>query len=197
VFTTARHWSLLSCARWIQSTPSHPISHRSILMLSSHLCQSLPRTFRPCNCNTKCRPVCSKRFMSHKFKEQTNKQTNKLCKLWTWIDPILSKDTQTWLCHKISIVYTKANSSSVAIITVGVDILTFCTQAYNSCTEGYVCTFIRRKFIYTASQSLQPASYESCSMEHFTLSTKAIYNMENRELAHSNKYNWPSSKNLD
>jgi hypothetical protein len=36
VLTTARHWSL-SWARCIQSTPSHPISLRSILILPSHL----------------------------------------------------------------------------------------------------------------------------------------------------------------
>jgi len=36
VFTTAWHWSL-SWARCIQSTPSHPTSLRSILILSSHL----------------------------------------------------------------------------------------------------------------------------------------------------------------
>jgi hypothetical protein len=40
VFTTARQWSL-SWARWIQSTPSHPISLRSILILSFHLCLRL------------------------------------------------------------------------------------------------------------------------------------------------------------
>jgi hypothetical protein len=36
VFTTARHWSLFWAAR-IQSTRSHPIPLRSILILSSHL----------------------------------------------------------------------------------------------------------------------------------------------------------------
>jgi hypothetical protein len=36
VFTRARHW-FLSWARWIQSTPAHPISLRHILILSSHL----------------------------------------------------------------------------------------------------------------------------------------------------------------
>jgi hypothetical protein len=41
VFTTARHWSL-SWARCTQSTPSHPISLRSILILSSHLRPGLP-----------------------------------------------------------------------------------------------------------------------------------------------------------
>jgi hypothetical protein len=32
-FTTARHWSI-SWARWIQSTVSHPVSPRSVLILS-------------------------------------------------------------------------------------------------------------------------------------------------------------------
>jgi hypothetical protein len=36
VFTTVCHWPP-SRARWLQSTPSHPISLRSILILSSHL----------------------------------------------------------------------------------------------------------------------------------------------------------------
>jgi len=36
VLTRARHWSLC-WARWIQSTPSHSISLRFILILSSHL----------------------------------------------------------------------------------------------------------------------------------------------------------------
>jgi hypothetical protein len=38
MFTRARHWSL-SWARFIQFTPSHPISLRSVLILSSHLRQ--------------------------------------------------------------------------------------------------------------------------------------------------------------
>jgi hypothetical protein len=41
VVTTARYWSL-SWDRWIQFTPSKPISLRSILMLSSHLRLGLP-----------------------------------------------------------------------------------------------------------------------------------------------------------
>jgi hypothetical protein len=41
VFTRARHWSL-SWVRWIQSTPSHLISLRLILILSSHLGVRLP-----------------------------------------------------------------------------------------------------------------------------------------------------------
>jgi hypothetical protein len=40
-FTRALHWSLF-WARWIQSIPSHPISLRSILMLSTHLRLRLP-----------------------------------------------------------------------------------------------------------------------------------------------------------
>jgi len=36
VFTRARHWSL-SWARWIQSTPSHPIYQIFVLILSYHL----------------------------------------------------------------------------------------------------------------------------------------------------------------
>jgi hypothetical protein len=41
MLTGALHWSL-SCARLIQSTPSHPISLRSILILSTHLHLGLP-----------------------------------------------------------------------------------------------------------------------------------------------------------
>jgi hypothetical protein len=41
VFTKACHWTL-SRASQIQSTPSIPISLRSILMLSSHLCLVFP-----------------------------------------------------------------------------------------------------------------------------------------------------------
>jgi hypothetical protein len=40
VFTTAHHWSL-SWASWIQPTPSHTISLRSILILLAHLCLCL------------------------------------------------------------------------------------------------------------------------------------------------------------
>jgi hypothetical protein len=46
VFTRARHFSL-TWARWIQSTPSHPISLRSSLMLSSHLRLGLPSGLFP------------------------------------------------------------------------------------------------------------------------------------------------------
>jgi hypothetical protein len=41
VFTRSHHWSL-SRVRWIQSTPPHPISLRSIPILFSHLRLSLP-----------------------------------------------------------------------------------------------------------------------------------------------------------
>jgi len=44
VFTTVRHWSL-SWARWIPSTPPHPISLRSLLTLSPHLRIGLPSRF--------------------------------------------------------------------------------------------------------------------------------------------------------
>jgi len=43
MFTTACYWSL-SWARWIQSTPSHPISQDP---LSSHLCLGLLRVLFP------------------------------------------------------------------------------------------------------------------------------------------------------
>jgi hypothetical protein len=46
VFTRACHWSL-SWARWFQSTLSHPISLRSILILSYHLCLCLPSGLLP------------------------------------------------------------------------------------------------------------------------------------------------------
>jgi hypothetical protein len=41
VFTTAHQWCL-SWARWIQSTTSHSVSLKSILILSSHLRLGLP-----------------------------------------------------------------------------------------------------------------------------------------------------------
>jgi hypothetical protein len=41
IFTTARHWSL-SWARRIQSTSSHTVSPRFVLILSSKLCLGLP-----------------------------------------------------------------------------------------------------------------------------------------------------------
>jgi hypothetical protein len=46
VFTTSRHWSL-SWARWIRSTPSHPIALRPILILSSYLRLCLWRSLPP------------------------------------------------------------------------------------------------------------------------------------------------------
>jgi len=41
VFTRSCHWSL-SWSKWIQSTSSHTLSLRYILILSSHLCIGLP-----------------------------------------------------------------------------------------------------------------------------------------------------------
>jgi len=46
------HWSL-SWARWIKSTPSHPISQSSILILFSHLCIGLPSGLFPLGFPTK------------------------------------------------------------------------------------------------------------------------------------------------
>jgi hypothetical protein len=46
VLTRARHWSLFS-ARSIQSVPPHPISLRSILILSTHLRLDLPSGLFP------------------------------------------------------------------------------------------------------------------------------------------------------
>jgi hypothetical protein len=52
VFTRTRHWSL-SWARWIQSTPSHTVSLRSILMLTSYLRLCLPSGLFPSSFPTK------------------------------------------------------------------------------------------------------------------------------------------------
>jgi hypothetical protein len=52
VFTTARHCPL-SWARWIQSTPSHPVSVRSILILYFHLRLYLPIGLFPLGFSTK------------------------------------------------------------------------------------------------------------------------------------------------
>jgi hypothetical protein len=46
VFRRVLHWSL-SSARSIQSIPSHPISLRSILILSTHLRLGLPSGLFP------------------------------------------------------------------------------------------------------------------------------------------------------
>jgi hypothetical protein len=56
VFTRARHWSL-SSARWIQSIQPHPISLRSILILSTSLCLCLPSCLFQSGCPTKILPV--------------------------------------------------------------------------------------------------------------------------------------------
>jgi hypothetical protein len=47
VFTSAHHWSI-SWARCIQSTPSHSISLRSILIVSSNLLRGLPTVQQVC-----------------------------------------------------------------------------------------------------------------------------------------------------
>jgi hypothetical protein len=52
VFTRARHWSL-SWGRWIQSTPCHSISLRSILIPSYHLWLDLPSGLFPSGFPTK------------------------------------------------------------------------------------------------------------------------------------------------
>jgi len=57
MFRRACHWSL-SSARCIQSTTSHPISIRSILILSYHLCQGLPHGLFPSCFPTKILYVC-------------------------------------------------------------------------------------------------------------------------------------------
>jgi hypothetical protein len=52
VFTRVLYW-YLSWARWIQSTPPHPISLRSIFILSSYLRLGLPSGFFPSGLSTK------------------------------------------------------------------------------------------------------------------------------------------------
>ena len=52
VFTSARHLHL-SCARLIQSMPSHPASWRSILLLYSYLRLGLPSSLFPSGFHTK------------------------------------------------------------------------------------------------------------------------------------------------
>jgi hypothetical protein len=61
LFTTDRHWSL-SWVRWIQSAPSHPISIRSILILTSHLLLGLPNGIFPSDFQTK---ICYAFLISH------------------------------------------------------------------------------------------------------------------------------------
>jgi hypothetical protein len=51
-FTRVRQW-FLSWARWIQSTPSHPIFLRSVLVLFSHLPLGLPSGLLPYGLATK------------------------------------------------------------------------------------------------------------------------------------------------
>jgi hypothetical protein len=46
LFTRALYWSL-SSSRMTQSLPSHPVSLRSILVLSSYLCFGLPSSLFP------------------------------------------------------------------------------------------------------------------------------------------------------
>jgi hypothetical protein len=68
VFTRACQWSL-SWARCIQSTPSHPISSKSILILSFNLCLRLPRGLRFRNRSAWTLPLtdttCVHKFLYH------------------------------------------------------------------------------------------------------------------------------------
>ena len=63
-FTSARHLSL-SWATLIQSMPPHPISWRSVLIVSSHLCLGLPSGFFPSGfpsnilCTSLLSPICA------------------------------------------------------------------------------------------------------------------------------------------
>jgi len=62
VFTTAHHWSF-SWARCMQSTTSHPVSLRSVLILSCHLLLGLPSSlpFRFSDQNIHAFPIPSTR----------------------------------------------------------------------------------------------------------------------------------------
>lgn len=50
VITRAYHWTL-SWTSSIQSTPSDPITWRSIIILPSHLCLGFPRNWQPSSFN--------------------------------------------------------------------------------------------------------------------------------------------------
>jgi hypothetical protein len=63
VFTRALHW-FLSCVGWIRSTPSHPISLKFTLILSSHLRVGLPTGLFPSGFRPKF--VCISR-LSHEY----------------------------------------------------------------------------------------------------------------------------------